>query len=292
MTIGRAGLRAARRLQPRPATLEAMQARNLPNPPRTVLERNSCEVLSVDGARAVWLDKHHLDAGVMVFLHGGSYVTGPHREEWDWFSRLCVATGLAGLLIDYRLAPQHPFPGGLQDALAIVGCVARDHPSPGWFLLGDSAGGGLALAVAYSLRDRGEPMPSGLVLVSPWLDVTMASPFVRRNQRIDPMLSPASLARAAGAYAAGHDPRDALISPLFGDPAGLPPMLMQGGDRELFVWDMRAWERRCRQAGTEITYLEQPGGFHCYPMVVSLIPEANVALSRQVGFLSRLRARW
>lgn len=187
---------------------------------------------------------------------------------------------MAGVLVDYALTPKHAFPVALEQVLGMV----KDLKEP-WFLAGDSAGGGLALAAAYRLRSGGETLPRAIVLSSPWLDVTMSNPQARLNQSIDSMLSLRGLARGAEPYAAGADPRDPLISPIFGEPSGLPPMQIHVGTRELFLWDCREWQARCRQSGVPCELIEVPGGFHDFPMAVSLIPEARAAVKRQAKFL-------
>ena len=290
LTIVSALLRVMRRRRAR-APYEELKARNLPEPPAGVAAAHDVERLVVEGARAVWLDKSRADAGVIVYMHGGSYVTGPVKQQWEWFARLCAGAGVAGLLIDYRLTPEYAFPAGLDDALTVIAHVQPALRGGGWLLAGDSAGGGLALAIAYRLRNEHRPMPGGLILSSPWLDVTMSNPKVRASESMDAVLTLRTLERGSGAYARGHDPRNPLISPLYGDPAGLPPIIVHTGNREMMVWDIRDWHEKCIQAGVEITYVEQPGGFHGYPMVVAFLPEARRALAQQIDFTRTVLAR-
>jgi monoterpene epsilon-lactone hydrolase len=285
-----AGARAYLRLRWKPwsalASPRLRQVVNRPDPPGDVARDHACEVLDAGGARAVWLDRRRAAAGVLVYVHGGTYITGPETAQWRWFGALCDAAGMAGLLLDYRLAPQHPFPAGLEDCEAAIGALERAGDLDGaWHLVGDSAGGGLALAVSYSRRDRGEAQPRSLVLVSPWLDVTMGNPEARAQRRLDPMLSLQGLSRGAVAYAGARDPRDPLISPLFGDPAGLPPLLVHAGTRELFLWDIREYCRRAREAGADVTYVEVEGGAHDFPLYGARVPEARKALAAQAAFV-------
>jgi acetyl esterase/lipase len=237
----------------------------------------------MDGVRGVWLDRARSSAGVIVYLHGGTYITGPEKEQWQWFSRLCRSTAMAGLMVDYDLAPDAAYPVAHDQTIRVLDHLAGDSR---WFLAGDSAGGGLALGVAYTLRDTGRGRAGGLLLVSPWLDITMSNPEARARHRIDAMLSLRGLSRGAVPYAGESDPRDPHISPLFGDPGGLPPMQVHVGTRELFLWDNRAWARKCREAGVACELIEVEGGFHDFAIAVRMVPEARAALAHQVRFLT------
>lgn len=275
-----------------PPSYEELQAGDLHDPPREIRRAHHCTVVEHRGARAIWLDRNHAPAGVLVFLHGGSYVCGPFLDQWQYLSRLCLRTGMAGLLVDYRLAPQHPYPAALEDVLAVIDGARRERLlRPGaWSLIGDSAGGGLAVAVAARLRDGAGDPPAALVLCSPWLDLAVADPEARGNARVDAMLTLDGLARHAAAYAGGRDLGDPLLSPLHGDPHGLPPTMIHSGTRELFLWDVRSWERRCREAGVTVVSREQPGGFHGYATAVASIPEARHAADEQAEFVVEAQA--
>ncbi|WP_320669419.1 alpha/beta hydrolase [Patulibacter defluvii] len=275
-----------------PTPYEQLQAGDEHEPPRAVRRHHHCTAVEHGGARAVWLDRNHAPEGVLVFLHGGSYVSGPFLDQWQYLSRLCRRTGMAGLLVDYRLAPQHPFPAALEDALAVIDGATRERLlRPGaWSLLGDSAGGGLAVAVASRLRDGAGDPPAALVLCSPWLDLAVADPDARRLARVDAMLTLDGLARHAAAYAGDRPLDDPLLSPLHGDPHGLPPTMIHTGTRELFLPDVRTWERRCREAGVTVVSREQPGGFHGYVTAVASLPEARRAADEQAEFVVEAHA--
>jgi monoterpene epsilon-lactone hydrolase len=257
-----------------------MKTANMPEPPSDVARRHTVTASSESGVRVVWLDQHHRRDGTILYVHGGSYITGPRKEQWEWFAALCRSTEMAGVLVDYSLAPESAYPVALEQVLRVTQTLGTR-----WYLAGDSAGGGLAIGALYRLRDMACAMPTAIVLSSPWLDVTMADSHARANHRIDPMLSLRGLARAAAAYAAGSDPREPCISPLYGDPAGLPAMQLHVGTRELFLWDCRAWQDRCERAGCACELVEVEGGFHDFAMAVSVLPEARVAVSRQARFI-------
>jgi acetyl esterase/lipase len=285
MTAVRVLLRAIAKPRLGRATYATLRAGDRHDPPRRLARRHRTREVAVGDARAVWVDRERSAHGVLVYLHGGSYVSGPIAEQWTYLARLCDATGMAGLLVDYRLAPRHTFPVALEDALAIAAHLDSESVGP-WFLVGESAGGGLALATAYRLRDGGRPLPRALVLSSPWLDVTLTGPHARATERRDPSLSRDVLAELGRVYAAHHDPRDPHISPLFGDPAQLPPALIHVGTSEMLLGDIRTWGSRCAEAGTACRIVEVPGGFHGFTIVLA-VPEARAALAEQAAFIRR-----
>ena len=286
MSGARLLLRAVAKPRLARATYPKLRSGDVHDPPRTVARRHATDEVTVGDARGIWLDTDRRAAGVLVYLHGGSYVSGPIAEQWKYLARLCDATGMAGLLVDYRLAPEHPFPSALEETLAIL---AELDPREPWFLVGESAGGGLALATAYRLRDEDRQLPRALALTAPWLDVTLTDPHARAYTRRDPSLSRDVLTRLGRAYAGEHDPRDPHISPLFGDPSGLPPALIHVGTRELLLADVRTWGRRCAEAGAECEIVEVPGAFHGFTIVLG-IPEARAALAAQAAFIRRRAA--
>jgi monoterpene epsilon-lactone hydrolase len=276
--------------KPRLARMSVAEAKvaNLPDPPEGIAARHACEVADLGGVRSVWLERDRASVhGAFVLVHGGSFISGPYRSHWDYLSRMVEATGMAGLLIDYRLAPDHPFPAAIEDCVAAIAAAAEARQlAPGqWVMAGDGSGGGLAVAVCSRLRDSAADPPAGLILVSPELDLALANPEIADRERGDPMM-PAEAPRLwNAAYVGDHDWRDPLISPLFGDPAGLPPALAFAGSTEILVPDILAWCERCRRAGVEVTYMEQPGGFHDFALASPRLPEARRAQERQAAFI-------
>jgi acetyl esterase/lipase len=190
------------------------------------------------------------------------------------------------LLVDYRLAPEHPFPAGLDDATAVVRQLRADGvlQADRWALAGDSAGGGMALAVCQRLRDAGEPLPRATLLMSPWLDVTMENPDIAPLAPRDPMICHDATKVGGMVYAWEHDPKDPLVSPAYCDPVGLPPMLIHTGSEEVLTPDIRRFAERVRRAGVDVTYVECHGGFHVYVMA-PVLPEARRAVREQLAFL-------
>jgi len=266
-------------------SFEERQAENMPGLPEELAEKFGRETVAVNGSKAVWLNREAAENGVLVYLHGGSYNAGPFKEQWQYLADMCGQTQMAALLIDYSLAPQNPFPAGLDDALILVETlvVTGDLPKK-WFLLGDSAGAGLAVALVYELRDAEIPPPQKLILMSGWFDLTVSIPEIRQNPNIDPMLTYERMVESAKWYIGTEDPKDPLISPLFGNVRILPPTLMQCGTADLLVWENRKFYQRCLAAGVKIRYEEFPNLFHDF-MLIGFLPEAKKARKSQVEFL-------
>ena len=236
---------------------------------------------TIAGVECTWIDPGRRANGLIVSLHGGGYVVGPGAAHWGWFSALCQGTGMAGLLIRYSRAPEAIYPKALNEVLSVVRALPDD-----WHLIGDSAGAGLGVAATSHLRDAGERLPRSLVLSSPWLDITMAHPDEVANAHIDPMLGIASLDRYARAYAGTADRRDPGLSPLYGDPTGLPPMHITVGTAELFLFEIRDWATKCHAAGTACEVVEVDGAIHDFAIMLTLMPEAREALPAQAAFLA------
>lgn len=269
-------------------SFERMRADNLADPPPGVAATHAVEVAELGGTRCVWLDRDRRDAGVIVYLHGGSYVCGPYAGHWAYLSRLLGAAGGAGLLVDYGLAPEHRCPAARDDvAAALAAAESAGDLAPGrWALVGDSAGGALALVAAYMRRDAGATLPACLVLSSPGLDLTLSNPEARSAERRDPMLTISMLLRCNAAYIGDHDWKDPLVSPYFGDPSGLPPTFVHSGSRELLGPDARRWAERARRSGSDVIHVEQSGGFHGFALAPPSIREAREALAREAEFVS------
>lgn len=244
------------------------------------------EEVQVAGVRCVWLAREQVAAGVVLELHGGAYVSGPAKGHWQWLSAMCRGSGMAGLLVDYGLAPEHEYPYGIDQVMAVLASLRAEGCAP-IVLAGDSAGGGLAAAVCMRLRDEGLPQVDAALLISPWLDITMTDRRGAELEKRDSMLSVRMLDRAAIAYAGVHDRRDPYLSPLFGDPAGLPPTFVHVGTREMFLAEDREFVQRCQDAGVAVTCVEQPGGFHGSAVFVAGLPESRVAQEQMLEFLAK-----
>ena len=194
----------------------------------------------------------------------------------------CRSAGMAGLMIDYGFAPQHPFPFGIDEVIELVSRLGLPE---NWFFLGDSSGAGMAVSLVFKLRELNKPLPKKLVLMSPWVDLTMENPDIAKTERDDPMMTAKRLSSAAAIYLGDADPRDPLVSPMFGDLTGLPPTLIQMGTADLLLADCRKFYQKCLDAGVDVRYEEVPEVFHDF-MMLSFLPEAKRALRSQAEFLA------
>lgn len=239
------------------------------------------------GVPAYWLTVPGAAAGkALLYLHGGGYQIGSLRSHAELAARLGRASGLRVLLPEYRLAPEHPFPAAAEDALAVWRWLrtAAGLAAGAVAVAGDSAGGGLALAMLTALRDSGEDLPAAAALMSPWTDLTCSGASMSERLGEDPLFTPDQLRALAGAYLAGADPRTPLASPLFARLGGLPPLLIQVGSAELLLSDSEELARAAADAGVDVTLRVGEGLPHVYPGMLGT-PEADEATSEAGRFL-------
>ena len=232
----------------------------------------------------VWEDGAPDDRQIL-FLHGGGYAAGSPALYRHITWRFAEAASARVVVPDYRLAPEHPFPAALDDALSVWrACVSTGIEPRRCALVGDSAGGGLALALALRLRDLGEPLPGAIVAISAWTDLAITGRSARPGAS-DPMLNAKDLAPIAAQYLAGADPRDAYASPLYGDPKGLPPTLFQVGSDEILLDDSVRMHERMAHAGCDVTLEAWPRMPHVWHAFAPLLPEAGQAITRVGDFI-------
>ncbi len=225
---------------------------------------------------------------VILQLHGGGYM-GAVRNAYYVFAGLYneVSAGMAVLTPDYRVAPEHLFPAALEDAVAAYQWLL----DRGWFgnqiiVAGDSAGGGLAMALVMYLRDHGMPLPCGVVAMSPWTDVTASGESYETNYEKDPLFGNTRESLIyLSEYAGGHDPMDPYISPLFGDFRGFPPMLIQVGSTEMLLSDSVDAAAKARQQGIKVRLSIYEGMFHVFQMAYLNIPESKRAWAEVGKFI-------
>lgn len=225
---------------------------------------------------------------VILQLHGGGYYNGFHNTYRDaavWYSE--CGGGMDVLSIDYRTAPEDPYPAALEDSQeAYKWLLEQDYLPEHIILAGDSAGGGLALALTLYLKDHGLPLPGGIVTMSAWTDLTKSGDSYQENFDIDPIFggSRDTLVYKEGYYAE-HDPMDPYISPINGDYHGFPPMLMQVGEREMLLDDTLEVAEKAKAAGGKVKKHVYPGMFHIFQMGFHLFPEAEEAWKEVAEFL-------
>ncbi|HEV2300459.1 MAG TPA: alpha/beta hydrolase [Stellaceae bacterium] len=223
----------------------------------------------------------------ILFLHGGGYVSGSARLYRNLTWRFAAAAGAPLYFLDYRLAPEHPFPAAVEDALAgYRGLLAAGADPRRIVLLGDSAGGGLVFSLLLRLRDGGVPLPGAAVALSPWTDLALTGDSLRRNAEADPMIDAAAVPRLAELYLAGAEPRTPYASPLYGDLARLPPSLIQVGGDEILLDDSLRMADRLRAAGSLVTLEIWPRMPHVWHAFAPFVPESRRAIRRVGEFLA------
>jgi epsilon-lactone hydrolase len=290
-------------MQERIATVRALRTAAAGQPAPTLAERRAgfdtrgdqyplpddAAVTEADagGVPARWITVPGADAGrVLLYLHGGGYQVGSFRSHAELASRLGRASGRRVLLPEYRLAPEHPFPAAIDDALAVWRWL-RNLPglsASALAVAGDSAGGGLAVAMMTALRDAAEDLPAAAVLISPWTDLSCSGASMTERADDDPIFVPETLRQLAAAYLAGADPRTPLASPLFARLNGLPPLLIQVGTAELLLSDAEELAKSAAAAGVDVTVQAGEGLPHVYPAMLDT-PEAAEATDQAGAFL-------
>ncbi|MEY4509610.1 MAG: hypothetical protein RLZZ450_1732 [Pseudomonadota bacterium] len=224
----------------------------------------------------------------VLFLHGGGYVTCSPGSHRDVIARIAVRANARCVAPDYRLAPAHPFPAALEDAVACYRALLVSGVSPRTLIVaGDSAGGGLAVALLVRLRELDEPAPRGVVLLSPWLDLTPTRQALTGQGRGD-YIGPESLAANALQYAGTTSLAEPALSPLHADLTGLPPVLMETGEWETLCEQNQRFAERLRQAGVDVRHTVVPGMLHAFPCFSAILPQGAQAIERVGTFISGL----
>jgi epsilon-lactone hydrolase len=226
----------------------------------------------------------------VIHFHGGGYCLGSASMARSWAAHLSAQMGCRVVLPEYRLAPEHPYPAALEDARAVIGALSGEATPGSVVVSGDSAGGGLALALVLSMRDEGQELPAGCVLLSPWLDLGRDRRAVPDLVRRDILLNPDWLDACARAYAdpstwAGH-----LVSPLRDPHSGLPPLLIQAGTEELLAPDAERLAASAAAAEVDVTYTRWPRMWHDFVLQPGLLAAADSALAQASWFVSRVTA--
>lgn len=236
----------------------------------------------INDLHAEWLTpKDHVDGKLLLYLHGGAYVIGGCDMHRQMVSHIARAGRIRALLPEYRLAPEHKFPAAIDDVVAIYRTLLDMGIHPGDIIFaGDSAGGGLAVATLLALRDAGERLPAAAVLLSPFLDVTGSGASMKTRAGQDPWFSPADLPVIAHQYCEPHQQRFPLVSPVFANVEGLPPMLIQVGDDEILLSDSERLADACIAAGIDVELQIWPEMWHVFQMFARKMPESNRAIKK------------
>jgi len=239
-----------------------------------------CERLSAGGVDAEWITAPGAAADrAVLYLHGGGYVMGSINTHRDMIGRLSRAAQARVLALNYRLAPEHPFPAAVEDAVAGYRFLLDGGLEPARMAMaGDSAGGGLTLATLVAARDAGVRLPAAAVCLSPWVDFEGLGESMKTRAHVDPIASAEGTRLLAQAYLAGKDLRTPLAAPLYADLKGLPPLLIQVGDHETLLDDSNRVAARARAAGVKVTLEVWPEMIHVWQLFASFLPEAQEAI--------------
>jgi acetyl esterase/lipase len=244
------------------------------------------ERVDANGVVAEWVQPAGADPSrVMMYFHGGGYTYGAMRSHTRLVGHMVKAAGCWGLNIDYRLAPEHPFPAAIEDGLAAYEwLLGRGVEGRHIALSGDSAGGGLALGLALKIRDSGHPLPGAIVPLSPWIDLANNRKPLDDPSR-DLLQTQETTDRCAEYYLQGHDPYDPYVSALYGDWAGMPPLYIQIGDADMLLDDSRRMAERAREAGVDVRLDVLPDMQHVPQIWAGVMPEADEAIARIGDYL-------
>jgi monoterpene epsilon-lactone hydrolase len=245
------------------------------------------EPVTIDGLSAEWiLPPRAKKDRVILYFHGGGYVIGSSRSHRPIVAKFVKGSGMGALVLDYRLAPEHPFPAALDDSLKAYRWLLAEGVLPSNIVLaGDSGGGGLCLATLLALRDQGIPLPAAAAANSPWTDLKNTGESLLTNTKVDTLCWPGSWTVFSKYYAGDNDPGLPWISPLYGALHGLPPILIHVGGDEVLRDDSTRFAEKAKAAGVDVILRVGEGMFHCYPVCAPLFPEATQAMEEICSFI-------
>jgi epsilon-lactone hydrolase len=245
------------------------------------------QVVDAGGVAAEWVAVDGAgDDAVVLYLHGGGYCIGSLNTHRAMAARVAAVCGARALNVDYRLAPEHPHPAAVDDAVTAYRWLLGTGVAPGAVVVGgDSAGGGLVVATLLALRDGGDPLPAAGFCMSPWVDLTCTGGTFATKADADPMCSKEGLDEMAAAYAGEHGVHHPLVSPLHADLSGLPPLLIQVGTAEVLLDDAVGLAERARAAGVDVRLEAWDDLVHVFQAFAPMVPEAVEAIDRIGAFV-------
>ncbi len=255
----------------------------MPKPPRHV----EIVDLQIDGVTAHRVSPPGVSPDrVILYLHGGGYIAGsPSSSHRDFIWRLAEYCGVTVIALDYRKAPEAPFPAALEDAEITYHALLKEHAAESIAVAGDSAGGGLALALVHKLRDEGVALPAALVVLSPWADLNNTGDSITRNMATERMVPAHLLDELAAFYIGTHDPENPYLSPLYGDFTGFPASLLLASDSEALCDDAIRVADKMKAAGVPVVLQLWTKLPHAWPVLARFVPESRAALKQVAMFL-------
>jgi len=252
-------------------------------PPGMQVQRQTLEGMTTE-----WLIPEGSDpAKIILYFHGGGYVAGSCSDHRGIISKLAWRTGIQTLIFEYRLAPEHPFPAAVEDSVSIYRhLLSTGFYSQNILFAGESAGGGLCLSTLLKIKEQALEYPVAAVAISPWTDLTCSGASYKTKNKVSaaPLNSWYVFSRY---YAGHHDPAHPLISPLFGDLSGLPPLLINSGENDELYDDGRLFAMKAKEAGVNVIFRKGEGMIHCYPLMAPMFREASEAMDEIVTFIRK-----
>jgi monoterpene epsilon-lactone hydrolase len=250
------------------------------------------ERVDAKGVHCEWFHPTGCDESrVLMYLHGGGYVLGSIETHRDPVARLCAAAQVRGLVPEYRLAPEHPFPAQLHDAVGAYRWLLGRGIAPSRIVVaGESAGGALVLSLLVTLRDAGTPLPAAAVCVSPWVDLEMTGPSMQDNARFD-YVARHVLEQDVRYFVPNGDTRNPLAAPIHADLRGLPPLLVLAGEAETLLDDARRIAARASQHGVDVTLEIEPDMIHAWHLFANAFPRSQRTIERMAAFVGAHLAR-
>jgi monoterpene epsilon-lactone hydrolase len=248
-----------------------------------------CTPVDAAGVAAEWIDVASGDPKkVLLYLHGGGYIIGSIATHHTLAAHIAQAAGTRCLIIDYRLAPEHPFPAAVEDAVAAYDFLLAEGVAPENIAIGgDSAGGGLTFATLVALKDAGKTLPGAAFALSPWVDLEGTGESMQSKADVDPMISIKEVEMMGALYLAGSDPHSPLAAPLYADLSGLPPILVQVGTAETLLDDATRIAARARDAGVAVELETYEDLIHVFQAFAPLVPESVEAIAKIGAFVKR-----
>lgn len=253
----------------------------------------NCKVqkMEIEGLYAEWLiSENSSEEKVILYFHGGGYAFCSANTHRPLAASIGKAAGMKVLFPEYRLAPEHPFPAAIEDAVIVYRWLLGQGYDPANIIFaGDSAGGGLSVAATLVLRDQNEPLPRAIVCLSPWVDLTGSGESYRKNKGVDPYLTVQGVKDAALMYSGHKKPLDhPLISPVFADLTGFPPLFIQAGNHEILQSDAQLLAKKARQAGVKVTFKIWDKMWHVWQISGDRLPEAKKAIGEIGDYIKKV----
>jgi len=248
------------------------------------------ENVDAGGVPAAWMITPEVAKDrAILYLHGGGYIQGSITSHQDLAQRISKASKTKMLILDYRLAPEHPFPAALEDSVRAYEWLINNegYIPKNLIIAGDSAGGGLTLTTLVKLRDQGIRLPAAAVCLSPWTDLALTGDSIKLKLHEDPFISPDGLMFSAGLYLGKTDPKNSYASPLYADLKGLPPLCIQVGSAEILLNDATRLTKRAREAGVEVQLDIWEEMIHVFQAFAVMAPEGTEGINKIGEFIKK-----